>query len=364
VIHRLIRAQRGQTLVTVALLMVVFMGFLALAIDVGLLLSERRRMQNAADAGALAGAREICLEPQMYGGDWEAAAKDYAETRNLAPTANVTLENWVVTVHTRSWVDLIFARVFGIDMVHVDAVAAAACGEARSACGLFPIALDLNRFKDLWQNGAGCGRPFYLWNGDNPNQQPNCTLDDIDKCDCDPIGPDGVDDIIGAEGRTWVDFTNDMILAGQYGDNCASSGGCGTNELVCWVDNDSATKLGIGECVAGDNGTRAALHKPIDRRIGDTVSIPLFDYTGCDAQGYCPGGTTYHIASFGCVKVGENGWIQSLELPYQDGGTKTCWKGKVIEVSIACSGCATDCGSPIPDTAPPSWGIRAAGLVQ
>jgi len=365
VIHRLIRAQRGQTLVTVALLMVVFMGFLALAIDVGLLLSERRRMQNAADAGALAGARELCLEPKICEGvaePWKCAALEYAIDRNLAPAADVTLENWTVTVHTRSWVDLIFARIFGIDMVHVDAVAAAACGEARSACGLWPVALDMNRYLQLYGERGCSGEPFYLWNGNNDNKQLDCD----EECDCDPIpvGGDGFDDIVGVEGRTWVDFTNDDILAGHYGDNCAESGGCGTDELRCWVLNDSATKIGIEDCIAGDNGTRAALQKPVDDRAGDIVSIPLFDDKPCTTDGFCPGGRTYHIAGFGCVKISENAWDQSLELPFKEPNGKTCWKGKVIEVSIACNGCDTDCGSVIPDTVPPAWGIRAVGLVR
>ena len=39
----------------------VLIGFLALAVDMGNAYVERRRMQNAADAAALAGAREMCL---------------------------------------------------------------------------------------------------------------------------------------------------------------------------------------------------------------------------------------------------------------------------------------------------------------
>ncbi len=49
-------AENGQTLVWVALAMVVLLAFVGLAIDGGAVYAERRRMQNAADAGALAGA--------------------------------------------------------------------------------------------------------------------------------------------------------------------------------------------------------------------------------------------------------------------------------------------------------------------
>ncbi len=48
--------ERGYIIVTTAMLLVVFLGFGALAIDVGLLYSARTSAQRAADAAALAGA--------------------------------------------------------------------------------------------------------------------------------------------------------------------------------------------------------------------------------------------------------------------------------------------------------------------
>jgi hypothetical protein len=47
---------RGQVLVLVALALVALMGFVALAVDIGFMWGARRRMQTAADAGAIAGA--------------------------------------------------------------------------------------------------------------------------------------------------------------------------------------------------------------------------------------------------------------------------------------------------------------------
>ena len=49
-------SERGAILITVALVLVTLLLFLALAIDVGVGYAERRKMQNAADAGSLAGA--------------------------------------------------------------------------------------------------------------------------------------------------------------------------------------------------------------------------------------------------------------------------------------------------------------------
>src|SRR5581483_1805437 len=55
--------ESGQMLVLTAVCMTVLMGFLALAIDVGILFRARRNVQIAADAGAIAGALQ-----QQYGG--------------------------------------------------------------------------------------------------------------------------------------------------------------------------------------------------------------------------------------------------------------------------------------------------------
>jgi Flp pilus assembly protein TadG len=51
--------QRGQILVLFCIASVVLMGFLALAVDIGLLWNERRAMQTAADAAAVAAAAAL-----------------------------------------------------------------------------------------------------------------------------------------------------------------------------------------------------------------------------------------------------------------------------------------------------------------
>jgi Flp pilus assembly protein TadG len=54
-----LKDQKGVTAVIIALLLVVFMGMAALAIDLGHLYVVKNELQNAADAGALAGARVL-----------------------------------------------------------------------------------------------------------------------------------------------------------------------------------------------------------------------------------------------------------------------------------------------------------------
>jgi len=53
---------RGATVILVALLILVFIGFAAVAIDIGHLSVIRNELQNAADAGCLAGARFLYLD--------------------------------------------------------------------------------------------------------------------------------------------------------------------------------------------------------------------------------------------------------------------------------------------------------------
>ena len=65
---------RGQNLVFMSLAMVVFLGFVALAIDGGHLLTMRRRARTSADAAALAAANAWVRD-----GDWRTAAKAIAK---------------------------------------------------------------------------------------------------------------------------------------------------------------------------------------------------------------------------------------------------------------------------------------------
>ena len=53
------RSHRGQMLIIVAAAMVALIGILGLAIDLGYTFAQKRTVQNAADAGALAGAQEL-----------------------------------------------------------------------------------------------------------------------------------------------------------------------------------------------------------------------------------------------------------------------------------------------------------------
>lgn len=72
-VMRLLKDQRGQTIVLAAVCFSLLLGFVALAVDVGLMFRARRVMQTAADSGAIAGAQEL-----NYGDVTAAARADAA----------------------------------------------------------------------------------------------------------------------------------------------------------------------------------------------------------------------------------------------------------------------------------------------
>jgi Flp pilus assembly protein TadG len=84
--------QRGATAILVGLLLVVFIGFAALAVDLGHLFVVRNELQNASDAGALAGARVL------YNGDGTAVNEAANATAYESATSNKS-EKTSVDVH-------------------------------------------------------------------------------------------------------------------------------------------------------------------------------------------------------------------------------------------------------------------------
>src|SRR5579859_3186445 len=106
------RQERGQSAVLVALLLVALMGMLALAIDGGYALFMRRQAQNAADAGALAGAHDYCVSQNAASAITR--ANEYAITRNGATRTLVQVNNGIVTVSATITMATTFGAVLGV----------------------------------------------------------------------------------------------------------------------------------------------------------------------------------------------------------------------------------------------------------
>jgi Flp pilus assembly protein TadG len=128
-ILRFHRRQKGQVLVLVALFMGVLLGMTAMAIDVGAFLADRRDMQNAADAIALAASQELPDEAAV-----QQVANEWALNNGIDPaTMTVTITqqslptepNPKVRVQLQDAHGFIFAKVIGITEADINVAAAA-----------------------------------------------------------------------------------------------------------------------------------------------------------------------------------------------------------------------------------------------
>ncbi|MFJ6001422.1 pilus assembly protein TadG-related protein [Arthrobacter sp. NPDC092385] len=146
-------SEHGAVSVLVALLMVTLLGFAALAVDVGMLVSEKAQLQTGADAGALAVAQKCALNPS----DSDCApaapiARSLADSNALDSKSNV--KNVIVNETTRkvtvttgalqdgqapNRVTLLFANALGISSSEVTASSTATWGSPASGPAPFPI---------------------------------------------------------------------------------------------------------------------------------------------------------------------------------------------------------------------------------
>jgi hypothetical protein len=137
--------QEGWVLITVAGSLILLVGFLALAVDVGMMFSARTSAQRAADAAALAGAFTFvseCTAPQPATGELHAVQT--ATQNNIMGTAVTAAEvtvaidvpNRRVTVDLTHAQPTYFARVFGYNsrLIRVDAVAEASPNAVATKC--------------------------------------------------------------------------------------------------------------------------------------------------------------------------------------------------------------------------------------
>jgi len=135
------RAERGQALVMFVLAAGVLFGFVAMTIDVGLILHQRRVLQNTADAAALAGAIELPANPGLAhdkAQEWaENNGIDLASGDELDITVN-TLDN-SVSVRVQRETSFVFGRVLGLVSTGVHADATARVGSPLSLSGVLPF---------------------------------------------------------------------------------------------------------------------------------------------------------------------------------------------------------------------------------
>ncbi|MGO4250516.1 pilus assembly protein TadG-related protein [Paenarthrobacter sp. RAF54_2] len=169
-----VTGERGAVAVFVALLMVVLLGFAAIAIDLGALTVEKAELQNGADAAALAIARG-CAAGNC--GNIVTTAKDLAgsNARDGYATATATITGSTVTVETGTLnkdgstkLNYLFATALGIHDGSATARASASWASPASGPAVLPLTFSMCQFDAAmagttrlieYKAGVGCNGP-------------------------------------------------------------------------------------------------------------------------------------------------------------------------------------------------------------
>jgi len=313
--------EKGQTLVIVALTITVLMLMAGLALDVGMAYNDRRDMQNAADAAALAGAQRLC--DNFSESDARAAATSVGllnGATTLTPTT--TLSESARRVHAVASTDAetFFFRLVGINSVPVSAEATAECSCSSALAGAWPILFD----EPTWTGTLGCEEPDGSWrdpakspvaliwadgNSDTYLGQDLCLM-----CNCVPITAEtGITSTMAFGGnpmtsgnRGWAQLDTPPAfddIEPWAGQNCV-----GADTLKTWMEYGYPGLVEAGSCVPTESGTvDSALSAALASGFED-VSILLYDpdpETACtsdDIVGECDG-DLLKVAGTGAVRV-------------------------------------------------------------
>jgi len=277
----------GQILVIFVVALIVLLGFLALIIDGGNLFLQRRAAQNAADAGAMAGAAELCLPDNYSFASPEHAAITYATSYNTADTAIPEVDgvHGVVTVTTQISSSSFFAHFVGFPELTAQASAAAACCPATAGMGVLPIAWacrapisgTLEDKTDCSENAITYAEVISYVNNypspipkelyivmdsqSEPDDLADICMSEGGWLDCD-LDNDGDDDLIANGGRSWLDL---------------DGAGGGSSELVSWINNGFPEDLDTPVWLGGQSGVANNVFQNAGGKVGEIVTVPVFD---------------------------------------------------------------------------------------
>ncbi|QCO99369.1 pilus assembly protein TadG [Arthrobacter sp. 24S4-2] len=296
--------ERGAVSVVVALLLVVLMGFGAIAVDVGMLYAERTQLRNGADAAALAVAQRCAknaTDPDCSTNS--TLARSYANSNandGLSNIKSTVLDktNRTVTVtagaqesgKAANEVSLFFARALGMDSAEVNAPSTVRWGSPLAGRTAFPLAFSVCQVKD------SIGGALQLLRDHGKNQNADCMY-----------GPSGA------------------AVEGGFGWLVQDAGVCGgTIDLAI---NESGSDPGNN----APNNCSTTLQKWADEiTAGRDITVLLPVYNVVTGTG---NGASYHLIAFAAFKV--KGWKFS-----GDSGTPNTFQNKApfVDASLECRG--------------------------
>ena len=287
--RRIIHTEKGQSLVLMVILLLGMLAILALVLDGGNLFGKRRIVQNAADAGALAGARTLCYTNDEAQAQYQ--ANQYAFSNAPGVVNQIDLGERLVTVTSTLTFDTFFANFVGYPELKAQASASAGCCNPTAGTGVLPIAwvcrppfeggdsisedcqeqgLTPEELEDYLDNPPPTGTIYpELYIVMNSESTP----DDLDETcisqggflDCD-LDDDGDDDLLANGDRSWLDLDG-------YGG--------GSSELIDWIDNGFPGELREHSWRGGQPGVANNVFQAAGDHVGEIVLIPVFDQI-CD----------------------------------------------------------------------------------
>jgi Flp pilus assembly protein TadG len=310
----------GYVIITVAVLLVVLLGFSALAVDVGIMYSARTSAQRVADAAALAGAFTFVVDPTSpQPATATQHAQETAVDNNILGdpltagevTVNVDVGNRLVTVDINRNEPTFFARVLGQTLAPIHARALAEASENAT--------------------GSYCVKPWFITNTTMSGQAP-CTAcmngetlisnGDVTAFAQSKIGlqfnikPQQPANAIGP-GEFFALQLPASVGGSDYRTNIGTcpAGALACNEVFSVETGNKVgpTKQGVEDLIGkppADTFVAVGQYRRADSTISDTskalVVAPIWDT--CNLAGFCPGnkfpnGTNVNLRIIGFAMV-------------------------------------------------------------
>jgi Tfp pilus assembly protein PilV len=252
----------GHALLVVALALLGLAGTLALVLDGGSIYVQRRRVQAAADGGALAGA--MLLSTDGTADQVRAVVEEYAAQYTHIDCSQMHVDSTSVTVVAQQRSPTSFARMVGIEAVTVTARAVARFSSVGSQEGLAPIAI-----RDF---DYTYGVLYTIW-----DEQVDPSL-----------GP--TSGSISGSYRGW------LSLPCVYPASCSDAGG---EDLAAWMSSGYPRSVHINTWIRGNNDSHPATMALI--QAGQMLKVAVYD----DVQIKYASQAYYHIRKFAAFKVGQ-----------------------------------------------------------
>lgn len=340
--------QSGAAIALVALSMIALLSAVALAVDVGMLVTARTESQMLGDAAALAGAGVL----RDTNGDSllaHNAAKSWAATNTVRGEAvpildedvDVILDDWTVRVRVHrtkaraNAVPTYFARIFGVDEVNISTVSAAWAAPATStgggsdtACGL-PLAL-LDKFDDANGNGVyDAGETLQGWDENDHGKLIKLKLFEDTEGGGEPPPFCETDDDPGSDVEYNIDYCASAMSTWKCWwrpDHPSEGGGGGVDALGPLIyPGDSCTEgISVGDILwsASGEGNKQSLvngEDPVGHTFVDLINADP-DKEWCPDCATGGGGCVVESGSTTCF---DGSSIRNRSVPVVDPGTIT-----------------------------------------